>query len=177
MEEKELVKKAQLGSSGALNTLFQMNYKLLFGFLIKTTGDISFAEDLVQETFMKAVININKFRGESKFLSWLIAIALNLYKNEVKRQSKFETKAINEIINLKSKIGFEERIGDKLEVMKALKELQKMSYEKRVTFILKYYYGYSIDEISKIIDCKEGTVKSRLHNTVKVLRSILGGDR
>lgn len=166
MEEKELIKKAQHGEGGALNILFQVHYKMIFGFLIKTTGDINFAEDLVQETLMKAAMNINKFKFESKFSSWLIAIALNSYKNEVKKQNRFKTECIHDNVYLRSKVKVEEEIENKIEVERALKELQNMGYEKRVTFILKYYYGYSIGEISKIINCKEGTVKSRLHNVI-----------
>ncbi|WP_066023254.1 MULTISPECIES: sigma-70 family RNA polymerase sigma factor [Clostridium] len=176
MEENELIKKAQQGNSPALNVLFQMHYKMLFGFLIKTTGDISLSEDLVQETLMKAVLNINRFKFQSKFSSWLIAIALNLYKNQLKRQSKLKTECLHDNLNLMSKVKLEETIENKMEIEKALKELQKMGYEKRVTFILKYYYGYSIEEIGRIINCRGGTIKSRLHNTAKALRSILGGD-
>lgn len=176
LEENELIKEAQHGNSAALNMLFQMHYKMLFGFLIKTTGNVSLAEDLVQETLMKAVLNINKFKFQSKFSSWLIAIALNLYKNQLKRQNKLKTERLHDNLNLISKVKLEEIIENKMEVERALKELQKMGYEKRVTFILKYYYGYSIEEIGKIIGCREGTIKSRLHNTARALKSILGGD-
>ncbi|MFL0253180.1 sigma-70 family RNA polymerase sigma factor [Clostridium neuense] len=173
MEEKEFVRMAQNGSKNALNILFQQNYKTLYGFLIKLTGDANFSEDLVQETLMKAMIHIKSFKGESKFSSWIIQIALNLYRNELKRNKKFEVINIDENFNLKSKDDIENTLQVKLQVERALLELQNMSYEKRVTFILKHYYGYSLEEISSIMKCSDGTVKSRLHNTVKRLKNIL----
>lgn len=173
LEEKEFIRMAQNGSKNALNILFQENYKTLYGFLIKLTGDTNFSEDLVQETLMKAMMNIEKFRDESKFSSWLISISLNLYRNEIKRAKKFEVSSIDENLNLKSEENIEGIVQVRLQVEKALLELQNMSYEKRVTFILKHYYGYSLEEISSIMKCSEGTVKSRLHNTIKRLKSIL----
>lgn len=173
LEEKEFVRMAQNGSKNALNILFQQNYKTLYGFLIKLTGDANFSEDLVQETLMKAMIHIKSFKGESKFSSWIIQIALNLYRNELKRNKKFEVINIDENFNLKSKDDIENTLQVKLQVERALLELQNMSYEKRVTFILKHYYGYSLEEISSIMKCSDGTVKSRLHNTVKRLKNIL----
>lgn len=173
LEEKELIKMAQNDNKNALNILFQENYKTLYGFLIKLTGDGNFSEDLVQETLMKAMIHIKSFKGESKFSSWLIQIALNLYRNELKRNKKFHVSSIDENLNLESKENIENALQVKLQVEKALLELQNMSYEKRVTFILKHYYGYSLEEISSIMKCSEGTVKSRLHNTIKRLKNIL----
>lgn len=173
LEEKEFVRMAQNGSKNALNILLQQNYKTLYGFLIKLTGDANFSEDLVQETLMKAMIHIKSFKGESKFSSWIIQIALNLYRNELKRNKKFEVINIDENFNLKSKDDIENTLQVKLQVERALLELQNMSYEKRVTFILKHYYGYSLEEISSIMKCSDGTVKSRLHNTVKRLKNIL----
>ena len=55
----------------------------------------------------------------------------------------------------------------------ALNHLNNMSYEKRISFILKHYYGYSIEEISEILKVSEGTTKYRIHNTIKKLRELL----
>ena len=56
-----------------------------------------------------------------------------------------------------------------------LKELKKMPYEKRISFILKHYYGYSYEEISKVFKCSEGTVKSRVFYTASRLKKKLVG--
>ena len=79
------MKQAISGDRHCLNILFWMHYKTVYGYLIKLTGDIQMSEDLVQETLLKATLNIEKFRGESKFLTYLIQIATNLYRNEVRK--------------------------------------------------------------------------------------------
>ena len=76
MEEKELLDKARQGNKHCLNLLLQNNYQMLYGFLIKLIGDKDLAEDLVQDTLLKASLNITKFRGESKFSSYLIKIGI-----------------------------------------------------------------------------------------------------
>ena len=63
---------------------------MLYGFLIKLTGDKDLAEDLVQDTLLKASLNITKFRGESKFSSYLIKIGINTHKNYL-RKNKIRT--------------------------------------------------------------------------------------
>ena len=67
---------------------------MLYGFLIKLTGDKDLAEDLVQDTLLKASLNITKFRGDSKFSSYLITIGINTYKNYL-RKNKVRTENYN----------------------------------------------------------------------------------
>ena len=80
LEDKELLDKARQGNKYCLNLLLQNNYQMLYGFLIKLTGDKDLAEDLVQDTLLKASLNITKFRGDSKFSSYLQEnLSLNKY--------------------------------------------------------------------------------------------------
>ena len=71
MDEQQLIERAITGDQHCLNILFQMHYKSVYGYLIKLSGDVHLAEDLVQETLLKATLNIEKFRGDSKFLTYL----------------------------------------------------------------------------------------------------------
>lgn len=170
MNEKELLNKAKEGNKHCLNMLLQDNYKMVYGFLIKLTGDIDLAEDLVQETLLKASLNISKFRGDCKFSSYLIQIAINIHKNYLRKN-----KSRLEYDNLEINFGYdgEKEIIDYLKFKEAIEHLENMPYEKRISFILKHYYGYSIEEISNILEVSEGTTKSRIHNTIKKLRELL----
>ena len=159
MEEKELLDKARRGNKHCLNLLLQNNYQMLYGFLIKLTGDKDLAEDLVQDTLLKASLNITKFRGESKFSSYLIKIGINTHKNYLRKN--------------KTSYDMEDDLINHIRFKEALNHLNNMSYEKRISFILKHYYGYSIEEISEILKVSEGTTKSRIHNTIKKLIELL----
>lgn len=173
MEEVELIKKAQDGNKHAMNTLLQNNYKALYGFTLKMSANEDLTQDIVQEVCLKAVININKFRGKSKFQSWLISIAINYYRDLIRKNKKIEY--TNEI-ELSYEVNDESiNIINKLQVQEVLKELKSMPYEKRISFILKHYYGYSYEEISKLFNCSEGTIKSRIFYTASKLKKKLVG--
>lgn len=171
MEEKELIVKAKEGNKSALNSLFQLNYKMLFGFVIKMTANESIAQDITQEALLKAVLNIKKFNGESKFSTWLIQISINIYKDYLRKNKRLESQ--QDIIPDKDYESTEERAMLYLQYREAIEELRKMPYKKRTAFILKHYYGFSLEEISQMVDCPTGTVKSRISNCIDSLRKNL----
>lgn len=163
MDDINLIEKAKSGNISALNTLLSTNYPILQGYVIKMTGNDDTAKDIVQETMLKAVINIKKFVPKAKFSTWLITIALNLYKDLLRKTKNLEL--IDEFIETKD-VSTEENVISNIEY-KAVKEvLLKLSYEKRAVFILKHYYGYKYEEIAEILKCPIGTVRSRLHNCI-----------
>lgn len=170
MDEKELLNKARDGNKHCLNILLQSNYKTVYGFLIKLTGDIHLAEDLVQETLLKASLNIKQFRGDCKFSSYLIQIAINIHKNYL-RKNKIRSSYDN--LDINASYDGESELVNYLQLKEAMNHLSNMPYEKRISFILKHYYGYSIDEISRVLDVSPGTTKSRIHNTIKKLKELL----
>lgn len=173
MEEIELIKRAQDGNKHAMNMLLQNNYKALYGFTLKMTANEDLTQDIVQEACLKAVVNINKFKGKAKFQSWLISIAINYYRDLIRKNKRIE---YTEDIELNSFLQDESnKIIDKLQVQELLRELNNMPYEKRISFILKHYYGYSYEEISKMFNCSEGTVKSRIFYTASKLKKKLVG--
>ena len=173
MEEKELLEKSKEGNKSALNTLLQLNYKTVFGFVMKLTGNNILAQDIVQDTLLKAVLNIKKFNGTCKFSTWLIQISLNLYKDYIKRDSCLE---FNEEILSNKNFNFkDEQFLSNLEFKEALTELMLLPYKQRTSFILKHYYGYSLEEISQIMNCPKGTVKSRISICITSLKKALEG--
>jgi RNA polymerase sigma-70 factor, ECF subfamily len=170
LDDINLIEKAKFGNKSALNTLLIENYPILQGYVIKMTGNSDIAQDIVQETMLKAVINIKGFVPKAKFSTWLITIATNLYRDLLRKTKNLEL--IDETIEAKE-LSPEESVIFNIEY-KAVKEiLLKLSYEKRVVFILKHYYGYKYEEIAEILKCPIGTVRSRLHNCIKYIVSEL----
>jgi RNA polymerase sigma-70 factor, ECF subfamily len=166
LEELELIYKAKQGNKSALNTLLTNNYSLLKGYIIKMTGNPELAQDIVQETMLKSVLNINKFIPQAKFSTWLIKIATNLYKDYLRKNKTLEI--MDELIEDKA-VNPEMEALINIEFKETMEILLSFPYEKRTVFILKHYYGYKYEEIAQILDCPLGTVRSRLHNTVKQL--------
>ena len=67
---------------------YRENYAIVYGYLLSLCGDVSLAEDLAAETFLKALLHAKRYDGSCKVSTWLCAIAKNLYFNEQKRQRR-----------------------------------------------------------------------------------------
>ena len=164
--EASLLKRAKNGDKDAFN-LIVIKYQprimsVLYGFL-KTHSD---AEDLTQQTFIKAWINLEKFRGDSSFYTWVYRIAINLAKNYVKKPStKFE----------KTSISIDEHQYDLPEDLDPLSVISSdqlkteldtfissMPEKLKTAFVLREYEGKSYEEIASITDCPIGTIRSRI---------------
>jgi len=166
LDELILIEKAKLGNKSALNTLLTENYNFLRGYIIKMTCDPTLSQDILQETMLKAVLNIKKFSPKAKFSTWLISIATNQYRDNIRKNKRLTQ--LDE--NIASALGSpEEATISKLEHREILKVIQGLSYEKRAVFILKHFYDYSYEDIAKTLKCPVGTVRSRLHYSVKYI--------
>lgn len=163
MKEKDLLKNAKEGDKNALTILINDNYQILTGYVIKLTGNKELAKDIVQETLLKAIANLEKFKPQAKFSTWLITIATNLYKDYLRKNK--EILPLNEELIFQGK-SVDMKVIDNMQVKEVFKILSELSYDKRTVFILKHYYNYKYDEIAQIMNCPIGTVRSRLHSAV-----------
>lgn len=173
MDEIELINKSKLGNKSALNTLLTNNYPILKGYVMKMTCDSNITMDIVQDSMLKAVLNINKFRPEAKFSTWLITIATNIYRDHLRKNKNITF--IAEDYNAASNLNTEDTVLMNIEYKAVMNILMKLSYEKRATFILKNYYGFKYEEIANILKCPIGTVRSRLHNCIEYILAQLEG--
>lgn len=164
MEERELIEEANRDNKNAMNKLLMDNYKIVLGYTIKMTGDSTLAQDITQETMLKAVLNIKKFKPEAKFSSWLIKIATNQFRDYLRRTKKNEI--IDDLMESNGTGPEEIAIGN-IQYKEIMDILLNLSYEKRVVFVLKHYQGYKYEEIAEILNIPVGTVRSRLHNGIK----------
>ena len=89
---------------------------------------VHLAEDLVQESLLKATLNIKKFRGDCKFSTYLIEIATNCYKNEVRKQQRmiYDDEALQHL-----SVNAEGEVFTQLQFREALDTLQQMNEEQR----------------------------------------------
>lgn len=172
LSEDKLLELAKQGDKFAFEILISNNFLILKGYVIKLTCNIDLAEDIIQDTLLSAVINIDKFVPNAKFSTWLIKIATNKYKDYLRKNK--ETDILQE--SLISNYSLEDEIIKTEDIKEVLSILNSMKADKRTVFILKHYYGYSYEEISKIVDSPVGTVRSRLHYSIKdIISKFKGG--
>ncbi len=169
--EETLWKQAR-SDSKAMAVLLQQHYAFLYKYMLKATMNRTIAEDLVQDTMLKAIENIASYHGKSKFSTWLISIGTRLYLDALrrgKRERKWqETEQAQALRALKY-----EAASAGSDFPEAMEALAGMEEHVRLPILLKYYYGYTVDEIAAWMDIPAGTVKSRMHNGMKRLRKEL----
>jgi RNA polymerase sigma-70 factor, ECF subfamily len=164
LDELELINKAIDGNKSALNSLLIDNINILKGYTVKMVGDPYLAQDIIQDTLLKVVLNISKFEPRAKFSTWLIKIATNVYRDYL-RKNKYTLLVDENLVHKGQQV--EDIVISNYEYKEIIKIILTLPYEKRAVFILKHYYGYKYEEISDILDCPIGTVRSRLHNSIK----------
>ncbi|WP_053374326.1 RNA polymerase sigma factor SigY [Paenibacillus sp. FJAT-27812] len=169
-DETGLIKQAVRGDSRALSELLRQHYSFLYQYVLKVTMNKTRAEDITQETMLKAIEKIATFQYKAKFSTWLITIASRLVVDRIRR-NELEKNWIQSEQSMHA-IRFETlQRGDDWPA--ALQALGELSSDIRIPVLLKYYYGYAQEEISTMLDIPVGTVKSRLHNGLKQLRKEL----
>lgn len=130
-------------------------------------GDKTLADDIAQETFIKAYLSLSQYREKNKFSVWLKTIAHNAFLDSIKNHKIHFTLdyATTEISNDNS---------DSLFKYQALYlALNRLSPKERIAILLYYMEGYSIKEICNIIYCSEDSVKQLLHRGRKHLKAII----
>lgn len=167
MDEQDLIKQTQQGNQQALSALLQQHYAFLKSYLLKITLNPYLAEDLTQETLIRAIEKITLYDGRSAFSSWLITIGSRLYIDQVRKQDVEKRWIEREKATSKMKWSIGQKSRDWPEFLDALLTLTE---ELRIPLILKHYYGYTYAEIAGILQVREGTVKSRVHHASQQLR-------
>ncbi|HXD91939.1 MAG TPA: sigma-70 family RNA polymerase sigma factor, partial [Bacteroidia bacterium] len=151
----------------------------LLGYFIRMLNfDKELAEDALQDLFLKIAEAPENFDRQRSFKTWIFSVAANRCKNyyrhkkivvETHEQITYTEDRTDEcsFMKLAAKI-------DGIQFRKTLHEtLNELSVEKKEAFILKYQEGKTLSEIAYIQNCPEGSVKSRLHYTLKTLEEKL----
>lgn len=132
--------------------VYKEYYKDVYIFILSICeNDKKFAEEITQETFFKALRNINKFRGECKLKVWLFQIAKNTYYTKIKSKNKFYE--IDE--NLSSEFYIEEKLVDKETQFKIHKILHNLKEPYKEVFNLRIFGELSFSEISELFEKNE----------------------
>ena len=184
--ETELITLAQSGDSDAFCKLARRYERRIYSLALYYCRSTQDAEDLSQEAWLKAYRNIQSFRGEASFYTWLRQITINTFLN-YKRQTRMldqklitteaqEQDPVDQLsgFDRSSAITVEEDINNKLLVEKVMLALGELTSQQRLTFLLKYREEMTYDEIASALGCSAGTVKKTLFRVVLKLRERLG---
>lgn len=168
-EDEVIIRKALAGDEDAFATLFQRYYSFLLKYLLKLTLDEEVSRDIAQETMLKCYTNLAAFKAEGKFSTWMISIASRLYIDQLRKQ-KQERKWMDQLKHTLSRQLVWQASSEGVEWSEVFSYFNQLDADVRVPILLHHYYGYSYDEVAKIVGIRPGTVKSRVHNGIKYLR-------
>lgn len=151
--------------------LYRRYFKPLVKYLIWLGTDAETSSDIVQNIFIKIYLQPHLFDVNREFKVWIFSIAKNHWKNDMRRQSN-RTKlhlSIRQILP-NVEIDAESIQGDKLQ--KVRQAINLLPEDHKEVILLKYSSHLTIKEIAGVMDCKEGTVKSRLFYALKKLQKL-----
>jgi RNA polymerase sigma-70 factor, ECF subfamily len=177
------VQRVQDGDVAAFDFLVRKYRERLFSIVYNLTSNREDSADLVQEAFIKAFSSIRRFRGSSSFFTWLYRIAVNTALSHLKRhrlrrffslENIHDEASSSEIVEALSVRTKTEKGAILSELQERLNEaLQKLSPKHRTVVVLFEIEGLSHQEISDIMGCSVGTVRSRLHYAKQQLQAYL----
>ena len=172
-DEQQLILQVKEGNQGAFRTLVERHMKQAYTIAHGFLGCHEHAEDAAQEAFVRAYKSIGSFRGDAEFSTWLYRIVTNVSLNRLKAEQRRDAREVRQENMLQAvpdnnpgPLLLEHR--DHIE--RALHELPTM---QRAVVLLRHFDGLSTRQVSRILGCSEGTVKTHLFRALQKLRKRL----
>jgi len=173
LSDEELIKLVRTGEVEPYDELVRRYQIKIHDLCYKMVKNYDDARDVAQEVFLKAYRNINKFRGHSKFSTWLYRIAVNTSLNFIKRQRP--TEEINEEILELPRDNPVQRYKNKRIREEIYRAVGRLPNVQRTVFTLRALEEMPYQEISEILKKPLSTVKVDYHLAVKNLKNYLKG--
>ena len=161
-----LIEKAKNGNKGAFSILVNKYYPRVYATLFSFTKSKEDSEDLSQQTFIKVWQQLDSFRGDSAFFTWVYRIAINLAKNFVAssgyKKQKINTSIEQAEIDISSFEDIESAVIHKQSLKEIKNFINTLPESLKTAFTLREVEGRSYEDISVITDTPIGTVRSRI---------------
>ena len=173
-----LVRRAKRGDYKAFDLLVLKYQSRIIGLAMKFVKDIQTAEDVAQESFIKAYKSLDSFREESAFYTWLYRIASNTSKNYLISKKRKNELLESEVFSSEEIDIFDIPGGSSPEEILQANNLREVIFESlsnlpediRTAVSLREFEGMSYEEISKVLDCPIGTVRSRIFRGREIIQ-------
>ncbi len=168
LTDNELVQEIKTGNRKAFSEIVKRHQKSLLRMSLRFVKDLDMAEDVVQESFIKAYEKLNAFEGRSSFKSWLFQIAVNTAKNKLRERRR----SMTDIDSVQLAVG---AVAETSLVHSALsqeiqEEIDKLPTKQRTALILRVYEDLSFKEIADIMDCPYDTAKANYRHALMKLK-------
>ncbi|ABR49266.1 RNA polymerase, sigma-24 subunit, ECF subfamily [Alkaliphilus metalliredigens QYMF] len=182
-QEATLIEKSKDGDSESFEKLILQHQKKAFNIAYRMLGNLEDANDVTQEALLKAYRAINRFQEKSSFSTWLYTIVTNTCVDFIRKNRKTKVVYLDreyegEEGQYKREVYDDENgpeeLLEKKEVQRLIHDaINLLNYEQRKVIILRDIEGFSYREIAEILDCAEGTIKSRINRARSNLKNLI----
>jgi len=186
VDDTQLIRGAQLGDAAAFEELVRQYDRSVLRLAVHLTGSQEDGQDIYQEAFLRAYINIGSFRFECSFYTWIYRIVTNLCLDHLRKRSS----RYRDLTTTISSDGEEEQVLDRIPDQRAgsspernmasselrgciVRAMQRLSPRERMVFELKHYHGLRLRTVAGILNTSEGTIKNTLFRATHKLRTQL----
>jgi RNA polymerase sigma-70 factor, ECF subfamily len=170
-DEQQLVLQVKDGNHGAFRVLVERHMKQAYNVAYNFVNDHDEAEDIAQESFVRIYHAIGTFRNEAGFGTWLYRIVTNLSLNRLRQRKNIRRidglEMDGFISNMTTPFDEHHRNDTHALIERALHELPTL---QRAVVILRHFNGLSTKQVSSILRCSEGTVKTHLHRGIQKMK-------
>jgi RNA polymerase sigma-70 factor, ECF subfamily len=182
-DDAAAVARARRGDSEAFRLLVERHSRSVYKVAYRVTGNPDDAEDVVQETFLKAYRQLDRFEERASFGTWLHRIAWNcsvdLLRSRPKREQAEEAETLEQLGSTHATVTgaaapSPERLMASVQVSDRVQEaMARLSPLERAAFVMRHYEGRSIDEISRALEIRENAAKHSIFRAVRKMRVAL----
>src|SRR3954453_5851948 len=181
MTDLTFVTRARSGDADAYRVLVERHSRSLFRLAFRMTGNQQDAEDVVQESFLRAYRQLGKFDERASFGTWLYRIAMNCSLDLVrsrKRRSEQMAAADAEIDDPVLSLPSHDPPPDRLAMSGQVRDhvaaaMDELSASERTAFVLRHFEGMCIEDVSRVLGCQPGAAKHSVFRAVQKLRRAL----
>jgi RNA polymerase sigma-70 factor (ECF subfamily) len=173
--DAELVQEVRNGSRQAFTELMRRYQERVYWTARRIVGGHDDAEDVAQETFVRAYLNLGEFRSDSAFFTWLYRIAVNLSLNHLRKRQVVRYLRESDLLSRfvageetpSSEYEFKETQGRLHAAVQTLPERQK------AVFVLRFFDGMQYDEIAEILKTSVGGLKANYFHALRKIREAM----
>lgn len=177
MTETELIRRAVEGDTTAWEPLVRLHQEAVYRLGYLMMGDPDEAEDVAQETFIRAYQALGRFDLERPLRPWLLRIASNLARNRRRSAGRYIA-ALRRLLqaDIRSENTTEEAHSLSWEASALWQAVRRLDDNDQQVIYLRYFLELSVEETAEAMSLAAGTVKSRLHRAISRLRGVVERD-
>ena len=176
MDETTLVRRAANGDAAAWEPLVLAHQQAVFRLAYLLLGDADDAEDIAQETFLRAWNYLKRFDPTRPLRPWLLSISANLARNRRRSAGRYVSALMRAFRDEPKEIAIEEKSAQHSDANELWHAVQKLDLPDQQIVYLRYFLELPVAETADVLQIAEGTVKSRLSRALEKLRKIIHRD-